>query len=92
MPTTVPRSRSSFRSFITANPNHFGTLADTLLGDLFPTVEPKTSDTSFEEIGCVSYSPERDRLEATVVVTRPTGYGGARCARGTREWLRFYVD
>ena len=92
MPTTVPRSRSSFRSFITANPNHFGTLADTLLGDLFPTVEPKTSDTSFEEIGCVSYSPERDRLEATVVVTRPTGYGGGRCARGTREWVRFYVD
>ena len=92
MPTSVPRSRSAFRSLLTANPNHFGTLAETPLGPLFPVVEPKSADTGFEEIGCVSYSPERDRLEATVVVKRSTGYGGGRCATGTREWVRFYVD
>ena len=92
MPTAIPRSRSTFRSLLTTNPNYFGTLAETSLAEMFPVVEAKQSDTGFEEIGCVSYSPERDRLEATVVVKRSSGYGGGRCATGTREWVRFYVD
>ncbi len=92
MSTAIPRSRSAFRSLLTANPNYFGTLAGASFAESFPLVEAKQADTGFEEIGCVSYSPEHDRLEATVVVKRSSGYGGGRCTTGTREWVRFYVD
>jgi hypothetical protein len=84
--------RRAFRRLIAANPNHFGTLQDKALAELLPVVEPKQSDTAYEEIGCVSYSPERDRLEATIVVKRAFGYRGDPCTRGSVEWVRFFVD
>jgi hypothetical protein len=89
---TVETSRTQFRRLIAANPNHFGTLAGTPYADLLPVVEPKSSDTGYEEIGCVAYSPERDRLEATIVVKRSSGYGGGPCTAGSVEWVRFFVD
>jgi hypothetical protein len=84
--------RRAFRRLIAANPNYFGTLQDKALAELLPVVEPKQSDTAYEEIGCVSYSPERDRLEATIVVKRAFGYRGDPCTRGSVEWVRFFVD
>ena len=92
MPREIEPSRSRFRTLITANPNHFGTLADVNLAKLLPVVEPKKADTGYEEIGCVSYSPERDRLEATIVIKRAAGYSGGPCTKGSLEWVRFYVD
>lgn len=88
---TVETSRSQFRRLLAANPNHFGTLSPHL-AELFPVVEPKASDTGYEELGCVAYSPERDRLEATIVVRRSFGYGGGPCTAGSVEWVRFFVD
>ena len=88
----VEPSRRRFRSLIAANPNHFGTLDNTPLGELFKAIEPKKSDTRFEEIGCVAYSPERDRLEATIVIKQPNGYLGGACAAGSTEFVRFFVD
>ncbi|NMR19469.1 hypothetical protein [Cellulomonas fimi] len=92
MPQDVETSRRSFRRLLAANPNHFGTLRGLDLSDLFPVIEPKQSDTGYEEIGCVSYIPERDRLEATVVLKRSAGYGGGPCTPGSVEWVRFFVD
>ena len=92
MADVVEPARSLFHRFITANPNHFGTLTDKALAALLPVVEPKQSDTAYEEIGCVSYSPERDRLEATIVIKREFGYSGGPCTHGSVEWVRFFVD
>ncbi|WP_024286381.1 hypothetical protein [Cellulomonas sp. KRMCY2] len=92
MPREIEPSRRSFRKLIAANPNHFGTLNDDALAALLPVLEPKKSDTGYEEIGCVSYSPERDRLEATIVIKRATGYSGGPCTKGSVEWVRFFVD
>lgn len=92
MPRDIEPSRSRFRRLITANPNHFGTLSDVALAEQLPVIEPKSSDTGYEEIGCVSYSPERDRLEATIVIKRAAGYSGGPCTTGSLEWVRFYVD
>jgi hypothetical protein len=91
-PFPVVRSRSAFRTLLAANPNYFGTLKDSQLGELFEAVEDKQSDTQFEEIGCVSYSPELDRLEATIVVKQPVGYSGGPCTTGSVEHVRFFVD
>jgi hypothetical protein len=84
----LPRGRAAFRSLLAANPNYFGSFPD--LG--FDVVEPKSGDTTFEEIDCVSYSPTRDRIEATILVKLSFGYSGGLCTRGSFEHLRFYVD
>lgn len=88
----VEPARHQFRRLITANPNHFGTLKDKALVELLPVIEPKQDDTAYEGIGCVAYSPERDRLEATIVIKRAFGYSGGPCTHGSVEWVRFYVD
>ena len=88
----VAPSRSRFRTLLAGNPNYFGTLHGIELPELFQPVEPKQSDTTYEEIGCVGYSPELDRLEATIVVKQPAGYSGGPCATGSVEYVRFFVD
>jgi len=91
-PFPVELSRARFRTLLAGNPNYFGTLKDSQLGELFKPVEEKQSDTRYEEIGCVSYSPELDRLEATIVVKQPVGYRGGPCTTGSVEHVRFFVD
>jgi O-6-methylguanine DNA methyltransferase len=81
-------ARHSFRKLLATNPNYFGTFPDLP----FDAVEPKSLDTAYEELECVSYSPARDRLEATVLVKRPFGYGGGPCTDGSFEHVRFYID
>jgi hypothetical protein len=84
----VARERSHFHSLLAANPNYFGTLPD--LG--FPVQLEKKGDTTYEALNCVSYSPERDRLEATLEIRRPFGYKGNLCSPGSHEHVRFYVS
>lgn len=84
----VARERSQFRSLLAANPNYFGTLPD--LG--FPAQLKKQGDTTYEALTCVSFSPEHNRLEATLEIRRPFGYSGDLCTAGSREHVRFYVS
>lgn len=84
----VAAERRQFHSLLAANPNYFGTLPD--LG--FPSQLEKKGDTTYEGLSCVSFSPERDRLEATLETRRPFGYSGALCSRGSYEHVRFYVS
>lgn len=86
--SVIEPARSNFRKLLAANPNYFGTFPD--LG--FEPIQPKAGDTSYGQLTCVSYSPERDRLEATVVVKKAFGYRGGLCSRGSFEHVRFYVD
>ncbi len=86
--TELSAARTSFRRLIAVNPNHFGTFPD--LG--FEVIEPKQGDTTFEDVSCLSYSPSRDRLEATIEVKQSAGYSGGPCTRGSFEHLRFYID
>lgn len=46
----------------------------------------------YEELGCVGYQPQTNRLEAVVYVNQVSGYGGALCGRGTQEYVRFYAS
>ena len=71
-----------------SNPTYFGNLPDAGLD----AVEAKTGDTTFEQLDCVSCSPTRDRIEATVQVKRSFGYSGGLCTDGSFEHRRFYVD
>jgi hypothetical protein len=84
----VPHERRHFQQLLTANPNYFGGLPE--IG-LAPQLE-KQGDTTFEALSCVSFSPERDRLEATVQIRLAGGYAGDLCSEGSYEHVRFYVS
>lgn len=77
-----------FRRLLAENPNYFGNL----LNSSFQPVKKITSNTTYEQITCVGYSPDRSQLEATVQIKRPTGYGGDLCKDGTIEYVRFFLD
>ena len=80
--------RSNFHAYLAINPNFFGSLPD--VG--FPVELAKEGDTDFEELDCVSYSPERSRLEATFDIKRSFGYSGGLCSTGSFEHVRFFVS
>lgn len=82
------RERVRFHSLLAANPNYFGTIKEFWL----PPQLEKAGDTTYEGLSCVSYSPERRRLEATVQVKLPYGYNGDLCSTGSFEHVRFYLS
>ncbi len=80
------RERGQFRALLASNPNYFGNLK----ASRFKPVLSIQSDTVYEEIGCVGFQPQFDRLEAVVYINQPSGYGGNICSPGTPEYVRFY--
>lgn len=98
LPTTKPsteaarpvlhKQRLAFTKLIGENPNYFGNLVDSKL----PIVKKVIGNTTYEELTCVSFSPERDMLEATIEVKLPYGFSGDLCEEGSREYVRFFVD
>lgn len=84
----VGRERAQFHALLAVNPNHFGTMPDLD----FPVQLAKQGDTTYERLTCVSYSPERSRLEATVEIRRTTGYQGGLCTAGSSEHVRFHLS
>jgi hypothetical protein len=80
--------RRQYHSLITMNPNYFGNFPASAI-----KAKKKLSfDTRYEEISCVGFNPDRDCLEATVLVKLPYGYGGNLCGDGTLEYVRFFLD
>lgn len=82
------REREQFRALLTSNPNYFGNLKVSP----FKPVLSIQSNTTYEELGCVGFQPQFDRLEAVVYINQPSGYGGGICSPGTREYVRFYLS
>jgi len=82
------RERAQFRALLMSNPNYFGNLK---VSPFEPVLSIKTS-TTYEEIGCVGFQPQFDRLETVVYIKQPSGYGGDICSPGTQEYVRFYMS
>jgi hypothetical protein len=82
------RERRQFRTLLMSNPNYFGNLKVSP----FKPVLSIQSNTTYEEIGCVGFQPQFDRLEAVVYVNQSSGYGGGICSNGTPEYVRFYMS
>lgn len=80
--------RNRFRTLLLANPNYFGTLD----GSAFQAVLPLKGDTTYEELTCVGFQPQVERLEAVVHLKQATGYGGGVCTSGSQEYVRFYLS
>ena len=84
----VLQLRRNFRALILDNPNYFGNLEKSTL----KAAQSIQSNTTFEEIGCVGYHPQLERLHAVVYVNQTGGYGGSICSKGTPEYVRFYLS
>lgn len=82
------RERAQFRALLLSNPNYFGNLK---VSPFKPVLSIQTN-TTYEEIGCVGFQPQFDRLEAVVYIKQPSGYGGNVCSPGTPEYVRFYMS
>ncbi|HBB33231.1 MAG TPA: hypothetical protein DDZ80_11745 [Cyanobacteria bacterium UBA8803] len=82
------KQRQQFRALILSNPNYFGNLKDSQ----FKPVLEIQSNTFYEQLGCVGFQPQFNRLEAVVFIKRPFGYGGDVCSKGTPEYVRFYLS
>ena len=83
----VEAERAQFRMLLLKNPNYFGNVVGP-----FEPVKIMSSNTSYEEIMCVGYNPQFERLEAVVHTKKNSGYGGDICSSGTPEYVRFYID
>jgi hypothetical protein len=80
--------RLTMAKLLVQNPNYFGTHPEVEL----PVVQPIKLDTAYEELTCVGMWPERQLLEATIVVKQPFGFLGNLCQAGSHEYVRFFID
>ncbi len=85
---TIEPERAQFRELIMKNPNYFGNLKVSP----YKPVKVIGGDTAYEEIRCIGYNPQFERLEAVVSVKKEYGYSGDVCSAGSPEYVRFYVD
>lgn len=81
------KERAQFRTLLLANPNYFGNLKES---EFQPQLNIQ-GNTFYEEIGCVGFQPQANRLEAVIFVKQPNGYGGGVCSNGTPEFVRFFI-
>ncbi|MEX2262501.1 MAG: hypothetical protein WD696_11155 [Bryobacteraceae bacterium] len=80
--------RLAVHKLLANNPNYFGTVS----GVDLPVVQPIKFNTAYEELTCVGLWPERNLLEATIVVKLPFGFLGDKCSPGSHEYVRFFID
>jgi hypothetical protein len=81
-------ARKNIKTLLLANPNYFGNLKDSK----FKPVLSIVGDTTYEDIGCVGFNPQLNRLEAVVYINQTGGYDGDVCSNGSQEFVRFYLS
>lgn len=80
--------RADFSKLTLVNPNYFGNIPESK----FKPELLMTKETTYEDISCVGFNPNRDMLYATLRVKLNSGYSGDLCSAGSYEYVRFYVD
>ena len=81
-------ARKNIKALLLANPNYFGNFKESG----FKSVLPIEGDTAYENIGCVGFNPQLNRLEAVVYINQESGYDGDVCSSGSQEFVRFYLS
>jgi hypothetical protein len=84
----IPKERSEFQMMLAKNPNYFGNIT----GSKLKPILKMNGNVTYEKITCVGYNPDTKDMEAVIAIQRSNGYGGALCAAGTFEHIRFYID
>ena len=87
-PVTVPEERSNFLQKLLLNQNYFGNIVDSPL----KAVKPIKSNRTYEELKCVGFNPQLNRLEGVVWIKQNTGYNGGICTSGSQEYVSFFLS
>ena len=81
-------ARKNFKALLQANPNFFGNVAKSK----FKAAMNIAGDTTYEELACVGFQPQFNRLEGVVYLKQSGGYSGDICSSGSQEYVRFYLS
>jgi len=81
-------ARKNMKALLLANPNYFGNLKESGIKSVLDIA----GDTAYENIGCVGFNPQLNRLEAVVYINQDGGYNGDVCSNGSQEFVRFYLS
>ena len=85
--------RSKQQLFLLKNPNYFGIQdKESPLNELFKPELEILYNTQYEELTCVSYKPDAQRLRAIIKIKQGSGYNGGPCTPGSKDYVRFYVS
>ena len=88
MNKSYSKERGTFRALLLTNPNYFGNLKNSKL----EAVNKIVGNITYEELKCVGYQPQQQKLEAVVHVYQKNGYETDICGIGTPEYVRFYLS
>ena len=80
-------ARHNLRALLLADPHHFGNITANSL----KAVLNIQRDTTFESLARVGYDPQLEQLYATLYIKQSRGYSCNVSARGSEEYVRFYV-
>ncbi|MCJ7526387.1 MAG: hypothetical protein MUP71_14375 [Candidatus Aminicenantes bacterium] len=84
----VEKHRMEFKSLLQKNKNYFGTFPELKI----KAVLPLKLNRKYEELGCLGFQPQNDRLQAIIRVKLPYGYSGDLCHSGSIEYVRVFAD
>ena len=80
--------RNRFLLLLLSNPNYFGNLHDSTL----KPVEKIIANSSYEELKCIGFNPQLNRLEGVVWIKHTSGYDGGICTNGSLEYVSFFLS
>ncbi|MGA2151130.1 MAG: hypothetical protein ABSG48_03075 [Geobacteraceae bacterium] len=80
--------RNRFLLLLLSNPNYFGNLHDSTL----KPVKKIIANSSYEELKCIGFNPQLNRLEGVVWIKHTTGYDGGICTNGSLEYVSFFLS
>ena len=63
---------------------------DVQVSEIVEALAAKDGDTSYEELKCVGYDPQRRHLTGILTVKLPNGYSGDLCKKGSNEYVAFW--
>jgi hypothetical protein len=81
-----PLERLHFKELMLAN--HFGTFAESEL----KAQAVALGNTSYEQLMCLGYNPQKKRLDAVVHIKLDGGYNGDLCTPGSQEYVKFFAS
>jgi hypothetical protein len=80
--------RERFLPLLLTNPNYFGNLENSKL----KPVKKIVANSSYEELKCIGFNPQLNRIEGVVWVKQNTGYSGGICSKGSEEYVSFFLS
>lgn len=80
--------RKRFLPLLLSNPNYFGNIENSPLKH----VKKIVANDSYEQLKCVGYNPQLNRLEGVVWIKQNTGYNGGICTNGSLEYVSFFLS